>query len=103
MIQIKPDSVPPVLLQYTAQTDFLTKAVDEALHPLGLHAFLTSGMEGTHTRDSKHYRGEAVDFRKVWTAAQETVFLQRLTKQLGTRGKYILESDHLHVETTEAF
>lgn len=99
MILIKPDSVPPVLIQYTPDVDFLTKAVDEALHPLNLHAFLTSGMEGTHTRDSKHYRGEAVDFRKVWTAAQEPVFLQRLARQFGTRARYILETDHLHTET----
>ena len=99
MILVKPDSVPPVLLHYTTDVDFLTKAVDEALHSFGLHAFITSGMEGTHTRQSKHYRGEAVDFRKVWTPAQEAGFLERLSRQFGTAARYIMETDHLHTET----
>jgi hypothetical protein len=99
MIQIKGGSVPPVLLQWTPEVELLTGIVDEVLHGFGLHAFLTSGMEGTHRRQSKHYRGEAVDFRIVWSPAQRAPLFMALEKRLVGTGRYFLESDHLHVET----
>jgi hypothetical protein len=99
MITIKGDSVPPVLIMWTPEVDLLVGIVDETLHMFGLHAVVTSGMEGTHSRKSKHYRGYAVDFRVNWTKTQEKAFLTALSKKLEGSGRAILETDHLHVET----
>lgn len=98
MILVKPDSVPPVLLHYTPEVDRLCRMVDEVLHGFGLHAVITSGMEGTHKRQSKHYSGRAVDFRINWPSGKRTEFFEMLQKRMGSEAKYILESDHLHTE-----
>lgn len=99
MLLLKPDSVPPLLVHYTPQVDMLCRMVDETCHLFGAHAFLTSGMEGTHVRTSKHYRGEAVDFRFTWPRSKDKEFFQALTKRMGSQAKFLLESDHLHTET----
>ena len=99
MYTIKGDSVPPVLVMWTPEVELLVGIVDECLHMFGLHAVVTSGMEGTHSRSSKHYRGYAVDVRVNWTKQQEKAFLTVLEKKLAGSGRAIRESDHLHVET----
>jgi len=99
MIIIKSDSVPPVMLMWTDETRFLAEAVDATLHDFALHALITSGIEGTHRRASKHYKAEALDFRIVWSPVQRDGVLRALGGRLGPRGRYILESDHLHTET----
>jgi len=99
MILIKSDSIPPVLLMWTDETRFLAEAVDAALHDFALHALITSGMEGVHRRASKHYKAEAVDFRIVWTTVQRDGILRAILGRFGPRGRFILESDHLHTET----
>jgi len=98
MFWIKPDSVPPVLLHFTPEVDFLVNMVDQALHKLGAHAYITSGMEGTHKRASKHYAGQAVDFRINWAPSYRVEFFQELTKLFGSSARYFLETDHLHTE-----
>ena len=98
MILVKSDSVPPVLLMWTDEIRFLAEAVDAALHDFALHALITSGMEGVHRHASKHYKSEALDFRIVWSPVQRDGVLRALTGRFGPRGRYILESDHLHTE-----
>lgn len=97
-IQVKPDSVPPVLLHYTPEVHRIVVAVDEALHAMGYHAVITSGMEGTHTRQSAHYKGKAVDFRLSWPNEYRDSVLAAIKRRLGDWGSLVLESDHLHVE-----
>lgn len=99
MIFVKQDSVPPVLLHYTPDVAMLVETVDTVLHTFGLHAFVTSGMDGTHKRGSQHYEGKAVDFRINWGANNRAQFFELLTRAFGSRARYILESDHLHTET----
>jgi hypothetical protein len=98
MILIKSYSIPPVLIMWNDDCQFLAEQVDLALHDFDLHAMITSGIEGTHVRASKHYRGQALDFRKVWSPTLQTKILQSITARLGAHGRYILESDHLHTE-----
>jgi len=99
VIIVKTDSVPPVLLHYTPDVADLIKTVDDILHTFNLHAFVTSGMEGTHKRASKHYDGKAVDFRVNWGSHIRADFFSLLSKAFGSRMRYILETDHLHTET----
>lgn len=94
MISIKPG----VSLRMTPENDIITHAVDEALHSVGQHAYITSGNDGAHRHDSKHYSNAALDFRIVWAAFQERSFLQKLRESLPPSYRYLLESDHLHVE-----
>jgi len=96
---VKRDSTPPVLIQWTEEIDFIVNAVHMALHKFALHAVITSGMEGSHRRASKHFKSEAVDFRIVWPAAQRDAVLKAIMDMLKPRARYILETDHLHVET----
>jgi len=98
MVIIKAGSVPPVLLNYTEDVAWLVEMVDAALHEVGLHAFITSGMDGTHKRASEHYAGRAVDFRINFTQQHREVFFKELTRRFGSRARYILETDHLHTE-----
>jgi hypothetical protein len=63
---------------------------------LGLDVTITSGMDGKHKVGSKHYIGQALDFRLL--GAQTDTFRQALARRLGPAYQVLLEVDHVHVE-----
>ena len=60
---------------------------------------ITSGNDGVHKKNSKHYNNEAVDIRTRDMSEQNKVLTQLwIKKWLGLNYDVILESDHIHIE-----
>lgn len=88
----------PICITFTREVEHILSAVDKALHEFDMHAFITSGCDGVHLPDSKHFTNQALDFRIVWSPGQQVKVLQSVTFHLGKMYRYRMESDHLHVE-----
>ena len=64
----------------------------------GANAIITSGREGKHKKNSKHYEGQAIDLRirhmdrRLWPIVAE-----ELKKALGPQYDVILEAKKLHI------
>ena len=86
-------------------TDNITNiesAVDQAYVAAGgpnSEATVTFGTNGTHSADSLHYSGNAVDLR-VWglSDAQRADYAQQIRDLVGDNYDVIDEGDHIHVE-----
>lgn len=63
------------------------------------NAVITSVADGKHSRGSKHYSGNAVDWRTrhLLTSERDKITLD-CKASLGDDFDVVLESDHLHVE-----
>lgn len=62
-------------------------------------AVITSGVDGTHGRGSRHYSGMAVDLRTHnISEGNRTYAAERLREALGAQYDVVLEADHVHVE-----
>jgi len=60
---------------------------------------VTSGCDGTHMEGSKHYTGEALDFRTLGIAKHFVAQIAAgVRAALGAQFDVVLEADHLHVE-----
>lgn len=114
-IDIKSDSVPPIIVVWTRDNATIAEAVRLAHQSVGLEVCtITGGMEGIHSGDkgdSKHYHCMALDFRtREWGDKTKEILTSvamylgfasgARTRQEGKEIKYqfIYESDHLHVE-----
>jgi len=84
----------------------ITKAVNELLQA-GVTAFttvnkpcvVTSGRDGQHQVNSKHYTNEALDFRTFHLQGDELhTVVQALQRTLGENFDVVIEASHLHVE-----
>ena len=61
---------------------------------------ITSAMDGSHMATSKHYTGDALDFR-IWESNDAGItnqVVQELKYYLGSDYDVVLESDHIHIE-----
>jgi hypothetical protein len=74
-------------------------AIERLFVNIGHTCVITSGIEGKHAADSKHYVGAALDFR---TRELDSFTAQRLAKDaqraLGDDYWVQLEADHMHVQ-----
>lgn len=60
---------------------------------------ITSVMDGSHMRGSRHYTGLAIDLRtNNLSEVQASSWVERLKKNLGPNYDVILERDHIHAE-----
>lgn len=65
----------------------------------GKNCVITSGADGKHSRASKHYSGNALDYRTRHLLASERDKIAIDCKaSLGDDFDVVLESNHLHVE-----
>ena len=73
--------------------------VDSLWADAGSEAVITSGRDGVHSQRSKHYTGQALDFRTNTLTSQE---VQRLAQEcrdiLGNDYDVVVEANHLHIE-----
>ena len=74
--------------------------VDEIYKDIGFVCWITSANDKNHTApNSKHYTGEALDFRIFNIPVEKhEELLDRVYTSLGIEYDVILEKDHLHVE-----
>ena len=74
---------------------------------IGVDLFVTSGNDKVHSRGSKHYSDEALDFRtKNMKSADKHAFVKELKRRLGRHYDVILEdeggnNEHCHAEYDE--
>ena len=60
---------------------------------------ITSGNDGVHMKNSKHYTNEAIDIRTRDMEESKKILTQLwLKKWLGLNYDVILENDHIHIE-----
>lgn len=65
----------------------------------GVEAVITSGVDGTHSKGSLHYKGLALDFRvNTLPAGTWQEVRNELADALGGDFDVVLEKDHIHVE-----
>ena len=65
----------------------------------GFNCVITSGREGIHSEKSRHYSGEALDYRTSHLPAEIiNKVVNILAVQLGRDFDVIFEKDHIHVE-----
>lgn len=66
---------------------------------LSIDVIVTSGDDGKHMENSKHYDGNALDFRIRHVDANRRRFFQKAVQEaLGSNFDVVLEPTHLHVE-----
>lgn len=84
----------------------VTKTVNEILslvvpvyEQFGCPCVVTSGTDGTHDEHSKHYLGQALDFR-VSNVQPDNLqpLIQTLKKVCGEKYFVLFEGDHIHVQ-----
>lgn len=96
MISIKP-GVDLTLLR--PQMALATQTLASALQQFGCDLMITSGSDGEHIRMSKHYSGEALDYRTNTIPVENLSFIvDMVSDALGSQFDVVLEPDHLHVE-----
>jgi hypothetical protein len=82
------------------QTQRIKDVAEIAFSRWNLQAVITSGRDGTHMQTSKHYSGEALDFRR-WQSdgiGRTTDIVEELRRELGDDYDVVLEATHIHVE-----
>ena len=85
-----------VIFNGIAQAAFIK--VEMVYKDIGAPCILTSGMDGTHSEGSLHYRGLAWDFR-IWNVKDVPDLVKRLKKALDPMYyDVVLEGDHIHLE-----
>ena len=81
------------------EISFVMTAIEGVYLEHGAEAVVTSAIDGTHSRKSKHYSGQAIDLR---TRNVDTEHHRPLTAALqaavGEDFDVVLERDHIHLE-----
>lgn len=74
--------------------------VDQVYSQYGIQdCVITSGLEGKHKLHSKHYLGEALDFRTNNMPGNIAIKITDVAQQrLGSNYDIIFETDHIHCE-----
>ncbi len=62
-----------------------------------LEVVITSGTDGAHAVNSRHYKGEAIDIRTSNLPAPES-FRKVYETRLGSKFRVLNEGDHLHAQ-----
>ena len=77
----------------------IAAAATNAAWDLPFDVVITSGTDGTHKVGSKHYGGDALDFRTSNIPADLlNLYIARVKARLGKHYDVVLEGDHLHIE-----
>lgn len=88
-----------VQLTITKPINKLLDAVTLACTEFGVDAVVTSGTDGKHGKQSKHYTAEAIDLRIFHLEVdRHQPLVKRLKEILGKDFDIVLESDHVHLE-----
>lgn len=78
---------------------FAVLVADQVYREVGKDVVITSVTDGTHSANSLHYKGLAVDLRTSYLTEQEKKFaVEQLKVRLGAEFDVVLESTHIHIE-----
>jgi hypothetical protein len=88
-----------VQLTITKALNEILTGVELAFESIHKPCVVTSGSDGQHQKQSKHYTNEALDFRTRHLKLDELhTVVQAAKNTLGQHFDVVVESDHLHVE-----
>ena len=88
-----------VELRVTEAVNKILLKVEPCFTWFAVPCVVTSGTDGQHGKYSKHYVGQALDFRTRDIKLELRPTLVKMVKEaLGQDFDVVLESDHLHVE-----
>lgn len=77
--------------------------INKAMHthgtiPMGYTMTITSGRDGVHSKNSKHYTGDAIDIRTRDMSDVKKVYAMLKENVDDKLFDVVLESDHIHIE-----
>ncbi len=89
-----------VVMVGTSHTLFeIIRVARQVYSALDKAVVITSGIDGSHRKDSLHYVGKALDLRtRHLTHDEKNEVRDEMRAKLGDNYDVVLESDHLHVE-----
>lgn len=88
-----------VQLTITKQVNEILRGVEAVFRKFDVPCVVTAGTDGVHGKQSKHYSGQALDFRiRDLEPEQRDALVQLCKKSLIQGHDVVLEHDHLHVE-----
>lgn len=88
-----------VQLTVTKEVNEILRGVEAVFRQFDVPCVVTSGTDGVHGEQSKHYSGQALDFRIRDLKPEQRNALVKLCQQSLIQGHdVVLESSHLHVE-----
>lgn len=86
--------------QIKPTTRRIIDAAEYVFGKYGIQPTITSAVDGTHMANSKHYSGDALDWR-IWESDIRGItndIVDEMRYYLGSDYDVILESSHIHVE-----
>jgi len=86
-----------VKVRMCPELNFLLIVAEYEYRKQSAELVITSVFDGKHMRQSKHYRGQAVDLR-IWNLQDPKLAANQIQKRVGPSYQVILESDHIHAE-----
>ncbi|HQK28460.1 MAG TPA: hypothetical protein PLC85_11090 [Smithellaceae bacterium] len=90
----------PVIIQLSAKIRNAMCTADRISQEVaGKEIVITSLIDGVHSKNSRHYSGNAFDMRVwIYTDSQRSQITKRLKSELGRDFDVIDEGDHIHIE-----
>lgn len=96
MLELKPGVA---LNLVTGRMAIGARLVECAYDQMGYTCVITSGNDGVHQDNSKHYVGDALDFRvSIVPQEQHAQLCALIKKKVGSQFDVVYEGDHVHVE-----
>ena len=95
MIALKNDDINPRGLSTECLLGIII--TEKVLAEFGSDLTITSMNDGTHSKTSRHYAGDAFDVRTWGIKGQEEKVCQRLREALGKHYFVLFEGDHIHI------
>ena len=88
-----------VLTGLRTEMAIAAQVVADVYAELGADCVITSALDSTHSANSLHYVGAALDFRtSVLSAEDQGSLVETVKERLGEDFDVVLETDHLHIE-----
>lgn len=90
---------PGAVLSVDSRIEYARNVIARVWRRFGYSLTVTSGIDGSHSRQSKHYAGLAEDYRtRDVDPVNLVLMVAEVRSLLGGAYDVVLESDHLHVE-----
>lgn len=71
--------------------------IEPILRKYGQEMVITSGLDGVHKQNSKHYSGCAIDLR-IWDLLHKDSCVSAMQVAIGEDYDVVLEGTHIHLE-----
>jgi hypothetical protein len=98
MVKIKKEKNGAEIAGITPEALLIIIVADGCFRLSGEDCIVTSVTDGKHSSGSRHYSGNAVDFRLPSYATSALAIVNRMRSCFDEDYDVVIESDHIHVE-----